>query len=316
MCAQGLRSNDDASPERWLSVKLDVPAALAEPLSDWLSAAGALAVTAADAADAPIFEPNPDEQPLWPTVCLDALFASDTDRDGLRAAIARWFAAQDAPAPELRVEEVPDQDWSRTWRIGIAPQVYRDRLHVVPRDHVHVPGAVAVLRLDPGLAFGTGGHPTTALCLDWLAAADLDGLAVVDYGCGSGILGIAALLLGAATVAAVDHDPQALRAAGDNATANGIAGERFTAYAPNALPTRAAGYDVVIANILANPLIALAPHLTSLLSSGGRLVLSGLLEDQVPAVTAAYPAVRFMTPAVRDGWVRLDGIVEPGWPSR
>jgi ribosomal protein L11 methyltransferase len=297
----------------WLSVKVDVPATLVEPLSDWFSGQGALAVTAADAGNAPILEPDPQAQPLWPTVRLDALFAGDTASGAVGAALEQWFMGHGRVMPHLDIDVIADEDWSSTWRAGIEPQCYRERLWVIPRDLSWDTGTgTAVLRLDPGLAFGTGSHATTALCLDWLAGADLEGLAVVDYGCGSGILGIAALLLGAASVAAVDHDPQALTAARDNAAFNRVDPRRFTIHLPSTLPQRAGGYDLIVANILGNPLIELAPRLVGLLKSGGRVLLSGVLEDQVPAVTGAYPGVRFGPPSMREDWACIAGIIQHG----
>jgi ribosomal protein L11 methyltransferase len=294
----------------WISLTLDIPAQWVEPISDWLSAAGALAVTARDAGDQPIFEPDPDQQPLWPQVRVEALLPDDADAAEIARALGDWCRRQGviALAPELVA--LPEQDWSSTWRAGLEPRCFNRRLWVIARDVPAPADDAAVLRLDPGLAFGTGNHATTALCLAWLAEADLAGKSVVDYGCGSGILGIAALLLGAAHTVCVDHDPQALIATTDNATFNGIAPSRLTVCAPAALPRVRAGYDVVLANILANPLITLAPRLTSLLRPGGWLVLSGVLEPQWRDVEAAYPAVRFAPPAVRDGWVAAAGRYE------
>jgi ribosomal protein L11 methyltransferase len=293
----------------WLSVKLDVSSALAEPLCDWLSDNGALSVSVADAGDDPILEPDPDAHPLWPTVRVDALFARDADQSTLSAALRDWLAGQGAADAGVSLDEVADQDWSQTWRRGMTAQHYRGRLCVAPRDYVARGDEGTVLRLNPGLAFGTGTHPTTALCLDWLAATDLRDRDVLDYGCGSGILGIAALLLGARSVTAVDHDAQALVATRDNASVNGIDESRLSLYTPENLPERRAAYDVIVANILANPLIALAPQLAASARPGARLVLSGILEDQWPSVHSAYAGVRFAAPVVHDGWLCAAGVV-------
>jgi ribosomal protein L11 methyltransferase len=294
----------------WIRVTIAVPAALVEPLEAWFDARGAAAVTASDAGDVPVFEPAPDAQPLWPDVRLEALFASDADVDAIRGALLQWFVEHGRRMPEPEIAVIADQDWSATWREGLEPQRYGDRLVVVPRDLPwRADARTAVLRLDPGLAFGTGSHATTALCLEWLARADLEGLDVVDYGCGSGILGIAAILLGAASVVAVDHDPQALAATRGNAAFNGIGEAQCITHTPATLPGDLGSRDVLVANILANPLVALAPRLLQMLKPGGRLLLSGILEDQLATVLAAYPDVRFGAPAVRDGWVCVAGKV-------
>jgi ribosomal protein L11 methyltransferase len=294
----------------WVSVTIAVPAALVEPLEAGFEEWGAAAVTASDAGDVPILEPAPDAQPLWPDVRLEALFASDADVDAIRGALLQWFMDHGRHMPEPEIAMIADQDWSSTWREGLEPQRYHDRLVVVSRDlSWPADDRVAVLRLDPGLAFGTGTHPTTALCLEWLAAAELEGLDVIDYGCGSGILGIAAILLGAASVIAVDHDPQALAATRDNAAFNGIAASQCVTHTPATLPADLGGRDLVVANILSRPLVALAPRLTRMLERGGRMLLSGILEDQLATVLAAYPDVRFGAAAVRDGWVCVAGTV-------
>jgi ribosomal protein L11 methyltransferase len=178
-------------------------------------------------------------------------------------------------------------------------------LSVVPRDAVAPIGNAVVLRLDPGLAFGTGGHATTALCLDWLATHRIDGWSVVDYGAGSGILAIAALLLGAESAMAIDHDPQALVATRANATYNGVAAHRLTVSAPDELLMTP--HDLVLANILAGPLTTLAPTLTRCVKPGGKLVMSGMLVHQVDAVVSSYVDFRFESPQVRDSWAMVEG---------
>jgi ribosomal protein L11 methyltransferase len=190
------------------------------------------------------------------------------------------------------------------WRSSAVAQCFGGRLWVLPRDSE--PREGIVLRLDPGLAFGTGGHPTTRLCLEWLASHDLSGQRLVDYGCGSGILGIAAALLGAAEVLAVDHDSQALLATQENARANAVDPGRLRAVGPDEVPEHG-DYDVLVANILANPLLELASRFTDLIRPGGMIVLSGLLAGQASGVVAGYPAFRFADPQADGDWVLLSG---------
>jgi len=289
----------------WLSIRLSSAATRVETLCDVLADAGAVAVTLCDAADTPVVEPAPGETPLWPLVDVDALFALDTDLGTLRDRLRSALDPKSSDVP-LEVRFVEDADWSQTWRNHTNAYRFGGRLWVVPRDAEAPADDAVVLRLDPGLAFGTGGHATTALCLDWLAGRSLCGWSVVDYGAGSGILGIAALLLGADHVTAVDHDPQALVATTANATYNGIPSGQLEVVAPEAVARTT--HDLVLANILAGPLMALAPRLTELVKPGGRLVVSGLLIHQVDAVTGRYPEFEFAPALVRDSWAMVEGI--------
>jgi len=286
----------------WLCVRLTTPAARIELLSDALLDLGAQSVALRDAADAPVFEPGPGETPLWPRATVEALFDLDADVAAIRARLDGEFPLD---VESIDVRFVEDADWSSTWRDHAPFRRFGARLWVAPRDANASDGDGVVLRLDPGLAFGTGGHATTALCLEWLASHRIDGWSVVDYGTGSGILAIAALLLGAVRATAIDHDPQALVATRSNATYNGIAAHRLTVSAPDELPTTP--HDLVLANILAGPLTTLAPTLRRWSRPGGRLVLSGMLVHQVDAVLAHYPDVRFESPQVRDSWAMVEG---------
>jgi len=286
----------------WLSVRLTVPSARIEHLSDALLELGAQSVALHDAADAPVFEPAPGETLLWPRADVDALFELDVDLPAIRARLDAEFPLE---VESLDVRFVEDADWSRTWRDHAPTRRFGERLWVAQRDAAAFDSDGVVLRLDPGLAFGTGGHATTALCLEWLATHRIDGWSVVDYGAGSGILAIAALLLGAERAVAIDHDPQALVATRANATYNGVAARRLTVSAPDELPTTP--HDLVLANILAGPLTTLAPTLTGWLKLGGRLVMSGMLAHQVDAVLAHYPDIRFESPQVRDSWAMVEG---------
>ncbi len=286
----------------WRQVVFALPAARAGLAEAALEAWGASAVTWAEAEGAEaVLEPPPGETRLWDRVRVEALFEADADLTAIHAAVAA--ALGEAPA-DWQAIEVPDTAWERVWLADFKPLHFGHGLWVVPTGtEPPDPGAVN-LRLDPGLAFGTGTHPTTALCLEALAAAPPVGQTVIDYGCGSGLLGIAALKLGAARVIAVDNDPQALMATRDNAARNAVA-ERLVVQGVEApLPDA----DVVVANILAGVLIELAPRLLGALQPGGRLQLAGLLDTQAAEVRGAYePAAGFGPGAVRDGWRRLDG---------
>ncbi|MEE4216076.1 MAG: 50S ribosomal protein L11 methyltransferase [Xanthomonadales bacterium] len=263
---------------------------------------GALAVTLQDDEDHPVLEPGPGETPLWPAVHVRGLFAAGVDRQRVLAAL------QTVPGAErpgnIRWREVGDQDWVRAWMDRFKPMQFGRRLWIVPSGmSIPFEPENIEIHLDPGLAFGTGTHPTTALCLEWLDGQDVAGLQVVDYGCGSGILAIAASLKGARRVYCVDNDPQALEASASNAARNRVGGV-IRCLAPAGFTAQ--GSDVVLANILAGPLIELAPVISGCARSGARIVLSGLLEEQVEEVLAAYlPACQRSEVSTRDGWARV-----------
>jgi ribosomal protein L11 methyltransferase len=288
----------------WLQVRLAITPDQAETYEDALLEVGAVSVTFMDAEDQPIFEPDLGTTPLWSHTHLLALFEGDADADQV---VAHLRLLTGDPLPEHLIERIEDQDWERSWMDNFQPMRFGRRLWIVPSWHeAPEPDAVNLL-LDPGLAFGTGTHPTTALCLQWLDGQPLDGCTVLDFGCGSGILAIAALLLGAEHAAGTDIDPQAVEASRDNANRNGIDPARFPVYLPENLPQEQA--DVVVANILAGPLVALAPQITSLVKTGGRLALSGILAEQAEEVRAAYAADFDLDPtAEQDGWVRISGV--------
>ena len=287
----------------WLQVRLAISPEQAETYEDALLEVGAVSVTFMDAEDQPIFEPELNTTPLWTHTHLLALFEADTDAN---AVFAHLQLLTDAELPEHQAEVIEDQDWERSWMDNFHPMRFGQRLWIVPSWHAAPePGAVNLL-LDPGLAFGTGTHPTTALCLEWLDGQALQDCEVLDFGCGSGILAIAALLLGAKHAVGTDIDVQALEASRDNAGRNGIAEALFPLYLPEDLPAQQA--DVLVANILAGPLVSLAPQLATLVKSGGRLALSGILAEQGEEVAAAYAADFDLDPiANRDGWVRISG---------
>ncbi|MDW2982929.1 50S ribosomal protein L11 methyltransferase [Rhodanobacter sp. KK11] len=270
---------------------------------------GALSITLRDAdAETPdeqaIFEPGVGELPLWPTITLDALFDAHADRRGLAAALGEllpWLEPD-----QLSFAEVADQDWERAWMDQYQPMPFGRRLWIYPWN-IEPPAddGRVVVRLDPGLAFGSGTHPTTALCLEWLDGLALSGKSVIDYGCGSGILAIAALKLGAASAVGVDNDPQALIASRDNAERNGVA-ERLALFLPEDVDAPAA--DVFIANILAGPLGELAPVFAAAAKPGAPFAISGILAGQQDELLQRYAEwfdeLRVDT---REDWVRISG---------
>jgi ribosomal protein L11 methyltransferase len=265
-------------------------------------ALGASAVTLADAADHPILEPRPGEMPLWPAVRLTALFDRDLEPQRLGRSLAAALAIE---AGALRLEPLEDRAWEREWLKDFRPMRFGRRLWICPGGMQAGAADAVVLELDPGLAFGTGTHPTTALCLEWLDGLDLAGARVLDYGCGSGVLALAALKLGAAHAHAVDIDPQALLATRENAARNGLAASVTVLPAAAPLPGR---FDVIVANILAGPLAELAPLFAHQARVGGCIVLAGLLDEQAGTVTAAYRSWFDMTTvAAREGWTALAG---------
>jgi ribosomal protein L11 methyltransferase len=284
-----------------LQLTLELGPADPAPVEQALSALGATSITLEDAADDPVLEPAPGETPLWPTVRIRALFPGHADRRDIEARLVGWLPAG---AP-LRFDLLDDRPWEREWLRDFRPMRFGRRLWVCPDGMAAgEPDAVCVA-LDPGLAFGTGTHATTALCLEWLDGCDLDGSRIIDYGCGSGILAIAALRLGAAEALAFDIDPQALLATRQNAERNGVA-ERLAIVAT--APEATDSCDVLVANILAGPLIDLSDRFAALVRPGGRIAVSGVLENQVESVAAAYARwfiIRATT--VRDGWAMLSG---------
>ncbi len=264
--------------------------------------AGALAVTLSDAADSPILEPYPGETPLWPAVHATLLFDAEASREQILISLE---AALGRSLPHASFSELADRVWEREWLTDFRPMSFGTRLWICPHEQEVTQNGAIVVRLDPGLAFGTGTHPTTAMCLRWLDGARLAGKEVLDYGCGSGILAIAALKLGARHALAIDHDPQALLAALDNAARNGVE-RQMTVAAPDTAAPRA---DVLLANILAQPLIELAPRFQTMIRAGGSVVLSGILREQAEAVAEAYrPWFELEPPALQDVWVCLHGI--------
>ena len=271
----------------------------AEALSEALTECGASAVTFEDDADQPIYEPDPGETPLWTDTRLTALFDAETQQQ----TVLDMLTGMLPEVPKFRVEAVEDKDWEREWMANFQPIQFGEKLWIVPSWHQAPDDKAINILLDPGLAFGTGTHATTALCLNWLDQADLKGKYVIDYGCGSGVLAIAAALLGAERVIGVDTDPQALEATRENARRNGV---EIEAYLPGNCPDEPC--DLLLANILAGPLQNLAPRFANLVKAEGQLLLSGILQTQAEEVADSYQQWFTMQPAVsREDWVRLSG---------
>lgn len=276
-----------------------------DAIVEHMEAADAVSITWQDAEDDPILEPRPGEMRLWNNLVVTALYEENTDLTELLLLLENHKT--DWQIETVLLETVEDQPWERAWMDSFHPMCFGKRLWIYPSWH-EIPADDSVkLLLDPGLAFGTGTHPTTALCLEWLDGQDMAGMEVLDYGCGSGILAIAALKLGAKHAVGTDIDPQALLATHDNAERNSInAAQLHTCY-PKQLPQQT--WDVVMANILAGPLVELAPALLAALRPGGKLVLSGILAEQSAAIQDTYQsALTDFSITQKDDWIRVTGI--------
>jgi ribosomal protein L11 methyltransferase len=293
----------------WIELSVTIDAAQRERVEAALEDVGALSVTLSDAdVDTPdeqaIFEPGVGETPIWNGVVLQALFDADTDRAGLIHALIELIP--EFSPEQFSFRDVADQDWTRAWMQDFKPMRFGRRLWIYPWNIEPPPDPDnVVVRLDPGLAFGTGTHPTTSLCLQWLDSLDLAGKTVIDFGCGSGVLAIAALKLGATHVVGVDNDEQAITASRDNADRNDVS-EKLDLYTPDRFESFES--DVLVANILAGPLGELAPQFARCVKSGGLFAISGILEGQHHELLTRY-AEWFddLETTMQDGWVRISG---------
>lgn len=288
----------------WIQLKINTSAENAEQVGDMLSANGAQAVTFVDAKDTPMYEPKPGEVMLWPDTQVVGLFDAEHD---MQSVVKQLEKARVLGKGFLhKLDQLEDKDWEREWMENFHPIQFGKRLWICPSWRpVPDPDAVNVM-LDPGLAFGTGTHPTTSLCLQWLDGLEHPGELVVDFGCGSGILGIAALKLGAGSVVGVDIDPQALLATKDNAERNGVA-DQIDVFLPQNQPQLQA--DTVLANILAGPLRELREVITAYCKPGGRLVLSGILATQALEINDLYSQDFEMEDVAIEGeWARVSGV--------
>ena len=291
----------------WLQIQLRATPASLCRIEDVLDECGAVSITLLSDAAEPVLEPDPGETPMWSSVRVQALFPLDMDMARLRTALSEL---DPDVAFETDVQFVDSADWQDAFRNFTVNQIFADRLWLLPKNAAHDEAAPGVVKLflEPGLAFGSGSHPTTRLCLEWLARNVAPGQKVLDFGCGSGVLGIAAALLGAEVVA-VDHDAQAILATRENAAYNGLSEAQLSVYPADSW--QAAQYerrfDVVIANILASPLQSLAPEFERLAAPGGAIVLSGVLPEQAAAVMSSYTQTQFQVPVIDAGWARLSG---------
>ncbi len=297
----------------WLQISLSTTKNSAETAEDCLFSAGAQTVTLTDAADQPILEPGVNEVPLWNEVVITGLFSDQFCENTAQQTLLNNIKQQLKDIEHsCKTEILEDQNWTRAWMDHFHAMQFGERLWICPQ-HIDPPQPTAInLRLDPGLAFGTGTHPTTALCLRWLDKniPANSNTSILDYGCGSGILAIAACMLGAVHADAVDIDPQALIATHDNAVVNNVS-EKITGYLPDSYNQQHQDtqYDIVVANILSGPLAELAPVLTGHTKQGAHIVLSGILKEQAQTVINAYSAFFEMDePEFEQDWVLLHGV--------
>lgn len=288
----------------WIQLKLNATSANAEDIGELLMSNGALSATFTDAQDTPVFEPLPGETRLWGDTDITGLYEADSDMQAIVEILKKSPLLADDFA--FKVEQLEDKDWEREWMDNFHPMQFGERLWICP-SWKPVPDENAVnVMLDPGLAFGTGTHPTTALCLAWLDGQDLQDKIVLDFGCGSGILAIAALKLGAKRVIGIDIDPQAITASRDNAERNGVS-EQLELYLPDDLPEGILA-DVLVANILAGPLRELSGSIEALVQKNGKLALSGILEQQADELIETYSQWFDMDAVqVKEEWARLSG---------
>lgn len=286
----------------WIQIRLNSTGADAEVIGDELTETGAVSVTFQDSHDTPIFEPLPGETRLWGDTDVIGLYDAETDMKAVVAQLQQHPLLGENFVH--KIEQIEDKDWEREWMDNFHPMRFGQRLWICPSwREIPDPDAVNVM-LDPGLAFGTGTHPTTSLCLEWLDGLDLNGKTVIDFGCGSGILAIAALKLGAKEAIGIDIDPQAIQASRDNAERNGVS-DRLTLYLSDKKPQTLSA-DVVVANILAGPLRELAPVIDALPQAGGLLGLSGVLATQAEGVADAYRDVFEIDEiAEKEEWCRI-----------
>lgn len=284
----------------WLQVRVTAAGAQAEDIEALLLQLEALSVTVTDAADQPLLEPDPQTHPVWDQAIITGLFPAEAEQTHIALALT----AAGIPTESVSYEPLADQQWETAWMDEYQPMQFGERLWIYP-SHIEPPldNSATIIRLNPGLAFGSGTHPTTRLCLEWIDQADIAGKTVIDYGCGSGILGIACLLKGAAHVYAIDHDDQALQATVENARMNQVV-DRITVTSPEGADCPPA--QVLLANILAGPLIELAPRFIDMTSPGGYIVLSGILNNQLTGLEIAYSKLAELAGhASYEDWARL-----------
>jgi ribosomal protein L11 methyltransferase len=284
----------------YYEVQLQIDADIAEAVEALIQKYRPTSMSFIDAGDVPILEPELNTTPLWPHTIISALFSSSQRLDKMITVLQKAFGEK---ISVLKNEMLPEKNWQEEWKQYAKPQLFAERLWICP-SHLAAVDERPTLFLDAGLAFGSGAHPTTMLCLQFLASYDLTGKIVIDYGSGSGILGLAALKLGAQKVYAVDHDPQARESSLNNARANAISEKSYVVLSPLEADTLGPIADILIANILAEPLIMLAPRLEALVKPDGQLALSGILQSEYTKVMAAYTCT-FAPPQFQEEWVLL-----------
>ena len=287
----------------WLQLIIASDEDSADKISDALMNHGAVSATLQDMQDQPVLEPAPGTTPMWSQTRVIGLFDANED---LARVVKKVEAQLQQPITDWKAEPLEDKDWVRAWMDNFKPMQFGEKLWVVPSTFTPPHPEAANILLDPGLAFGTGTHPTTSMCLEWLDANPPTGKALIDFGCGSGILAIAGILLGATHAEAIDLDPQALIATRDNAEKNQVA-DKISTYLPADFPKKQT--TLLLANILAAPLIELAPYFSNLTSRQGEIVLSGILEQQASSVLEAYqPYFDITIWKQQDDWVCLAGV--------
>lgn len=287
----------------WLQAHIVTSKEHAASIEVALEDLGALSVILTDAADEPMFEPAPGTTPIWRATRVTGLFPDTLDSDELRTHLELMLLGLETRT--VRLESLADRAWERVWLERFHPMRFGHRLWICPTGQSVDANNAVIVYLDPGLAFGSGTHPTTALCLDWLDQANLTGKRIIDFGCGSGVLGIAAALLGAKSVVAVDHDPQAVIATRANAAANDVASRVF---AVHSVEFKAEPADIVMANVLTNVLVELNSEISRLVNPEGQLVLSGILEEQSDTIHRAYAGRFHLQASKLDGWLRMTGV--------
>ena len=294
------------SSSDWQEWVVETYSHLVEPLEEWLFEQGALAVSLEDNADEPLLEPGPGETPLWQNVKVTALFTGSINLSPIKQTLPSSLLAGNS---RNDISTLEDRDWERVWMEDFTPIQMGPRLWICPSWTPPPEEALVPVLLDPGLAFGTGTHATTAMCLNALDGLIRGSERVVDFGCGSGILAIAALKLGAGCALGVDNDPQAVVASRDNAQRNDIDTDDFTVVMPDdgVIAQWDDSADLMVANILAGPLVELADQLISLTAPGGTILLTGVLEAQAPELIERYRNVNLEVNQQRDGWVLLEG---------
>ncbi len=289
----------------WHQLTVYTPEAGAALIEEVLSALGAVSVTLQDGEDQPVFQVDPGTTPIWNKTEVVGLFEFDAPMDIIVASLRAEASLSDADS--IFIEEVADTDWERVCMQDFKPMRFGDRVWICPSWEAPPVADAVNIMLDPGLAFGTGTHPTTALCLEWLDHQDLQGKIVIDYGCGSGILAIAAALLGAAQVIAIDNDPQAILASESNRDLNQVDAGKLSVHLPGVADHPQA--DILVANILSGPLEELTPVLAALVKPDGRLILSGVLSQQTQSLMDTYQEFfSMLVPVTREEWVRVEGI--------